>query len=470
MEHTYLLKFKYNLNDINNKLIPWDQVIIQDSIKIEYQVGIGIKCKKHYIQFTTPFFIHIPYATCSIWNIESNTNIELKLLKFCYFTRLATYILNDKSSTNIKKLNSYHISNKDLKLNTILNDKHQIQLIDNTTIDISDTKVIFKNLNEDNIYPFIWLESSLNPNTNFEGLIPGSPVYQQKTNRMIGIIHSHDEHIINIIPMISIQNIINNYEYHNIFFSYEINSEYAQSQTQSLTHQQPQSQSQSQAQIHKQPQTRTKKNRLGPIIIKEIFSKKTQFEINDQILSLNNKQISTDGYILSNKLNIDVPIHTYIYYELIICHMFEIKRNNEYLQIMTDCQLLCNSISFKIKTQTEYYIIDNMIFCMPNLLMTEWLINNQIIIRNNLYLEYKLCPFKQIKKSYLFIGLIDIENHPVTIQNQLKSYNIRDHIEIFTVLSINNSESSNIKKYNSINKLTICDSNHNKLVLNWIET
>jgi hypothetical protein len=134
---------------------------------------------------------------------------------------------------------------------------------------------------------------------------------------------------------------------------------------------------------------------------------------------------------------------------------------------------LADQINFKITPYTNFNIKDNIIFTKPNLLMIEWLTYNNIIIKNSLFLQYMINPFYKTKQDNLMVGLININQHPTMIQDLVKPYidniyNIDRYIELFTVLSINNSNSTNIDNYKIINKLTICDSGEKEINLNWL--
>jgi hypothetical protein len=118
--------------------------------------------------------------------------------------------------------------------------------------------------------------------------------------------------------------------------------------------------------------------------------------------------------------------------------------------------------------ETNHIIKDNIIFCELNLLLIEWLIQNGIVLKNITYLRYTENPYFKSKNNCLFVGLINIEDHPKLIKdifNQYadRIYNVKKYMEIFTVLGMN---MENVK-INDINKLVICDSSENEILLNW---
>ena len=119
MNNIYILKLLYDNNEINDKLLPWhNESFIQtpknkkspkcnfeNTVTCEqYQIGIAIKCPINGVQIITPFFIHIPYSVCGIWNNGDN-NIKLKLYNYCYFTRLASFIIDFDNSYDNSNLN-----------------------------------------------------------------------------------------------------------------------------------------------------------------------------------------------------------------------------------------------------------------------------------------------------------------------------------------------------------------------------
>ena len=134
----------------------------------EYQVCLAVKCPINKVQFVTPFFIHIPYSSCRIFN--NGKSYILKLKTFCYFTRLATYVLlrddniscSDEEWNNIFKefyINAIKI-NTNYDLNKIIADSDLsyffAKTIDNNSIHLPNIKIEFKNILNQNIYPFIF--------------------------------------------------------------------------------------------------------------------------------------------------------------------------------------------------------------------------------------------------------------------------------------------------------------------------
>jgi hypothetical protein len=172
-------------------------------------------------------------------------------------------------------------------------------------------------------------------------------------------------------------------------------------------------------------------------------------------------------------IKISVPINTYIWYILEDIVNLCVVRNNKLKQLYLISDNVETKISMSIDTKTKYMVKDNIVFCVPNLMMIEWLTHNDIILTNSLYLQFCNNPYFKPKHSYLFVGLLNISNHPTVIQDILKPYesriyNPRMFMELFTVLNINLSKSTNIDIHKSIDKLIICDSNENELSLNWV--
>ena len=220
------------------------------------------------------------------------------------------------------------------------------------------------------------------------------------------------------------------------------------------------------------------------IIVTHIFEKivknnliiqNDSLKLGDYIYSINTNIIDSNGYIYYDKLNISIPLNTYLYYTSNLNHKFEIIRNNiNKTIIITPCKLT-DQINFKISPLTTFNIKDNIIFTKPNLLMIEWLTYNNIIIKNNLYLQYMINPFYKTKQNNLMVGLININQHPNSIKDIIKPYidyiyNIDKYIELFTVLSVNTANSSKIDNHKTINKLILSDSNESEIFFNWLTT
>ena len=100
---SYILKFEYSNKYIDDQLLPWKrelnkkESIISDDMIEYYQIGTAIKYSNNTIKIITPFFIQIPYSKCSIWNTE----YTLRLISYCYFTRIAVY------TTKIENIQEY---------------------------------------------------------------------------------------------------------------------------------------------------------------------------------------------------------------------------------------------------------------------------------------------------------------------------------------------------------------------------
>ena len=257
MNTKYILKFNYDPDYIDSNLLPWKDILYKNTssscskreLVEEYQIGICIKSKSNGVEFITPFFIHIPYSECSVLIDGSDIELKLSLHKYCYFTRIAIYKFDTiklSPSENIlaKQIMSNHLTNLSLKhcrLNN-MDGNYYINAVDDTNILLTDTKVNFKNMMNENIYPHIWLESYIDVDLDkqtltdtldelYEKIVPGSPVYRLNTDALdsdiiIGIVHSNENNFINIIPMVSVYKLQSQNIYSNIFVDYEINSDY----------------------------------------------------------------------------------------------------------------------------------------------------------------------------------------------------------------------------------------------------
>jgi len=423
---SYLLKFEYSKNYIDDQLLPWKKQLnkfdpeVSDEI-IEYQVGTAIKLQNNIIMIVTPFFIHIPYSKCSILN----TDIILQLYHYCYFTRVAVY------TTTIKNIKFNNI-NLELNLNNLNNPF--IQNLDSSIINLNRLEIFFDNISNQNIYPFIWLKSRINPSI-IDDIITGLPIYTNDT--LCGIIYNIiDEHII-IIPYINIElnlNLLNN-RLSNIFIDIDINED---------------------------QQT----------IIKQSYN--SGLNIGDKILMINNLFIDEDSLVFYDKVNIHIPLHTYIWYQSNSNNVFKFKieRNELIFSQNISSKRLDKQISFTISERTNYLIINNIIFCKANLLMVEWLVKNDIIIKSYLYQLYHTNPFYHYKNNYIFIGIIDIIEHPPQINDSINPYmkeiySITKYMETMTILTINDKKNYNLNKIESIFKLVLCDSNEKEIILDW---
>jgi hypothetical protein len=399
---SYILKFEYSNKDITEQLIPWNNEInllsFDEDISEYYQIGTVIKYDDNTVKIITPFFIQIPYSKCTILN----TDITLNLISYCYYTRIAIYTVNHdfKEYINFNSINT----NLSLDFNTY------IKQIDKTNIEIINTNIIFENIMNENIYPFVWLNGIITNIDLLDTIIPGLPIYSNDI--FIGIVYNLNDNIINIIPNINIILNLNNKPLSNIFFDYDL-------------------------------------------IVKQSYTKKTNnLQIGDVINSINDIKINKSS-IYYDKLNIDIPINTYIWYEAIYYNVFNflITRNNKKMNININTEKLNNKISFDINTISEWNIIDKFIFIKPNLLMIEWLIENDIILKNYLYLSYIINPYYKIKNNYLLI--------------ELSKYNIKlkPYIELYNIVSINNNKTFNINTLKYINKLLVLNSNEKQVNL-----
>lgn len=538
MTNAYIMQFTYEKQIIDDCLIPWNNILkleknvyddnqyknnndnnnklnnkinelnildtgwITNKIPIlknmnneiieKYQVGISIKCPINGIQFVTPFFIHIPYSTCRIFS--NGRSFKLKLNTFCYYTRLVTYIIEYDDSWSLDEwddiISLFSETNNKINYNlneNKLNSSHiYINSIDGDELLLSYVDIKFKNIMNQNMYPFIWIECNL-ANTQYyekkyssanfdesdennyylnEKIISGTPIIIKKSQltassqednygELLGIIYNCENGVLNIIPSITITNIINGHVYKNIF-------------------------------IETEKSNNINNNTInGPLIVKQVFSDKDvvqnkniittfgQINIGDYIISINNNDLNDDGYVYFDIVNIYVPFNTFIYYSNISKHTISLARNNQIITLLIPSQNIINQINFKIDIYTTFCVKDNIIFSLPNLLMIEWLTYNDIIVKNSLYLQYILSPFHKSKYLFLLIGLININQHPQSIKDTIKPYidnvyHVTKYNELFTVLSINGLGTQKINNYKTINKITFCDSSDRELNFNWI--
>ena len=408
----YILKYTYKKSIIDKHLLPWIDNI-DDNIIIEYQIGIALN--KYII---TPFFIYVPYADCSLLDIESGNEIKLELYKYCYFRRIAIYNIDER----VKYMN---IENYNYDLSKLEN--CYVNIFDNN-IFIDRIDIEFTNIKDDHIYPFIWLKGFINDLNDdiISSLVPGMPVYNIN-NLFVGIIYNIIDDYIYIIPYINIEKTILENSLLNIFIDL-IDDE---------------------------------KN-----IISNIHGKKTLFEIGDEILSINNDVLNSNKKIYDNNFKIDLPFNTYIWYNRV--ESILIVRNNKIISISVILENLEKRLSLKIEKNTKEYRINKLIFCYANLLMFEWIIFNNIMPKCKVYLEYKINPYYKSKLNYLLVGIENFENHPINIQNTIKKY-FSYQYEFGRILSISSYKSVNLENIKTIDKLIISNSNDEEIELNWLK-
>jgi hypothetical protein len=575
----YVLKFTFDKNQINKQLIPWqryfDREIIDNQLNSplsnsnrefafnseinayhsiedeEYQIGLAIKKSDNQILFVSPFFVHIPYSEIGLLNC-GDVEIKLKLKTYCFFTKLALFEFDSVETIN-KKIysqileNAFDIESLSVDLSNIDSKKIYINPIDDINILTTNNQIVFKNMINDNIYPFIWIESEIDrefitnsglsdfsndisddsdnhktddhktddpeindPESIYNKLLSGTPIYSHSDDSeninnnndiFMGIIYNCDDKI-NIIPCISIiKLIIKGDKLENVFIEYDINPNYVNMTDPIITDpiitdlnmtdlnisdlNHTKSKSTEPLKINTRSKLKKQKNKsiekICPIIIKQIYSnpksglKKelTDFEIGDHIHSLNNIPIVNDGYIFFADIDISIPLNTYIWYSLDNKLVFDVYRRKQNIKIKIDHESLNDKISIDISKNTRYLIKDNVVFCVLNLMMIEWLSQNDIRLCNTIYLQYMNNPYFKPKHNYLLVGLINIKEHPLPIQDIFKPYeeriySVRKYLELFTILNINVSKTTNIDKHKSIDRLIICDSSEKELSLSWI--
>lgn len=407
----YILKYTYLKSIIDKSLLPWKDNI-DETITIEYQIGVAIN--KYII---TPFFIYVPYANCSLLDINSGNEIKLKLNKYCYFRRIAIYNIDDQIDYQIIENYNYDLSN--------INNCY-INTFDNNII-LDKIDIEFTNIKDNQIYPFIWLKSYIN-NLNDEligSLIPGMPIYNSN-NIFIGIVYNLIDDYIYIIPFINIEKVILDDLLLNIFIDLVDD-----------------------------------KN-----IISNIHSKTTLLEIGDEILTVNDIVLNSNQMIYDDKFKIDLPFHTYIWYNK--SNILSIVRNCEIINVSVVLEKLEKRLSLKLEEKTKEYRISKLIFCYANLLMFEWIISNCIMPKCKIYLEYKINPYYKSKLNYLLVGIENFENHPINVQNAIKKY-FGYQYEFGRILSIPPYKSVKLDNIKSISKLIVSNSNDEEIELNWLK-
>ena len=498
----------------------------------DYKIGLAIKNSDNNIQFVCPFSIYIPYASINLFNYE-NYDIKLKLKTYCYFTRLATFEFNDIESINKDFYNK--IINSAININEMVCDLYDLEskyiyinILENMNILTKNNKIIFKNLVNNKIYPFIWietefdtdfiqytypnltfnepddnlesnLESNLEHNSVYDRLIEGCPVYllsekcnfnmSQNNDTLIGIVYSYNKNI-TIIPIITIIKMLSmDSKIKNIFFDFEINKKYNNSDVKTSTDNKilnddkftetcnESDDSEYIINTHKKKKTLKNKHNsrpnqrkptlktLCPIILTQTYSQ-NNLKIGDHIYSVDNNIITENGYIYFSELMINIPLNTYLWYSSLQKHIFNIYRGGKKYIFDIATELINDNISMNIYESTKYCIKDNIVICYPNLLMVAWLNFNEIRFCNSIYIQYMLNPYLKSENNYLFVKLINKHKHPQKIQKIFKPYkdrmyNVKKYLEIFTILNVN------INKKKSIDKLVICDINENRLSIDW---
>jgi hypothetical protein len=517
MSYKYILKMSYNDKYINNQLLPWDTLLndelydksndkLYDKLynDYDYQIGIAIKNDSNGVCIVSPFDIHFLYAKCELiiksinldLTIGPTNSIKLKLYSYCYFQRLATFVIDDDNiNCDIKQ----QIINTSLdiissNLSNISKIDHYAHIINDEKIILGKSNVVFKNILNDNIYPFIWIESKiildsdlgsdldsdlesdlgsdLDKDQIFDKLVCGTPIFESnESNNFVGIIYNITDDIINIIPVISILKLMSGTNLRNIFFNYDSNSDDNHSDDNHSDDNHSEN-------IYSDDHIVNKYIMINQTYLKSkkiLFESSSNLEIGDQIISMNDMPISNTGMIeFDESIKIHVPLQTYIWYKLDhIIYKFKILRNNRIIEVDISSELLINKISVDIKPQTKYLIKNDIIFCFLNLLMVEWLTINEIVFKNISYLEYKINPFFKSKQKCILVGLINPSKHPFQVQKQLKPYleyiyNIQTYMEFFTILAINKLKTTNIKIPKLINTLIVSDSYEREIILDWI--
>jgi hypothetical protein len=414
----YILKFSYKKSIIDKSLLPWKENK-DDSISIEYQIGVALN--KYII---TPFFIYIPYAECSLLNIENGDDIKLKLNKYCYFRRIAIFNIEDKIEYILLENYNYDLS----KIECLGVNKYYINTFDENII-IYNLEIEFLNIKDNQIYQFIWLKGNiLNIDKEIiDILIPGIPIYDIN-HIFIGIIYNVIDEFVYIIPYINIEKCILEETLLNIFIDLIEDSN----------------------------------------IISNIHNNKSLLEIGDEILTINDNILNTKRMIYDNKLKIELPLHTYIWYNNKKKYNILIIRNRIAINLIINSEELNKRLSIKIEEKTKEYIIEQLIFCNANILMFEWIIFNNIMPKCKIYLEYKINPYYKMKSNYLLVGIYNLENHPFNVRDKIKKH-LNYEYEFGKVLAIPEYKTLNLDNIKSINILIISNSNDEEIELNWLK-
>jgi len=425
MNNEIVLRFVFSNNDVDDKLLPWKKYCTEpdNTINETYQIGIGINYKKKYI--ITPFSIYMPYAQCFI----SDSNIKLKLDKYCIYTRLAYYIYdNDK---NDHQINYYNIAKNNLDLSELHNLYINTFI---TKINVIDSKIIFKNINNILMNPFIWISLQISSSYNnygnvYDSIIPGTPV--MKDNNIKGIVYNVDKNNILVIPIINI--IMNNCDkLSNILIKYNI----IKSKT----------------------------------IITNLRSNNTYKQL--IVHSINNKKIE-NGNVFFKNIKIYVPLNCYVWYskrhiELKYIKFFNFNVPNTYNILYITKKNIFNMISIPSYTSTNFIIKNNIIFGELNLLLFEWLQYNNIIIKNKTYIEHIKDPFKKNKNIYVLIGLINKTQHPLHIHTFFDIYNKINECNMFSIIKINNQTKYSNNIFDNKNMSIILNDNYDsEIELDW---
>lgn len=464
-----ILQFEYAEKDIYDNLAPWLQNLrpdIYNNIKQKindnpkttyYQVGLAIKNDNNNVNIITPFNIYTLYSSCKIINY-GDKEIELTLDNYCYYTRLASYTIK-QDNDDLSKDDNIVIKLKDynFKINNL--NKVRIKTL-NKDIILQNMDVVFKNVVNENIFPFVWLESDI-PNKYIdninETLISGLYVYKSN-DILVGIVYNVKKKI-TIIPMITIIKFMINSKLSNIFFDYHINQDYINNNLEkefdylNMTKK-------------KDIEYKISDDKLqGNIMISQTYDM-NDLEIGDTIYSIDSKIINEEGEIFSSELKIYVPVHTYLWYNFNSEHKFVIYRDKQKSEFNIKKEELFNKTNLNINKITKLLIKDNIIFCKPNLLMFEWLAHNELYIRNYSYYQYRLNPYYILKQKYLFVGLND-NCHPDDVKkNLLKCNTSNEFIDIFTIFSVN-SKSPYVENCKKVKNLILCDIDETKISLNW---
>jgi len=444
MNFQYILKFEYYPRDINNALIPWHNQIYSissetnDTINEGYQIGVAIKYDTNKVQILTPFFIHVLYSKCVILR-PGLSPIKLKLYNHCYFNNLVSFIIDNEVDT----IDGINIDDQLLKKDFIINNDHiyYVNNINNNIINIDNTRIEFDNIANREVFPFVWIRGDIDDNG--ENILYGTSIIQinQLTNeeKFIGIVYNITDSIINIIPVAGILNVLKNKPLNNIFIDYDIYN--------------------------------------NKLLIKQIYSKllknnKTKLMIGDIILSINDKSVDINGMIDDDVLGIKLPIQTYLIYTEVKTKLsINIIRNNLELNLKITTELLYDILGFEHNINTTYMINDNIITCVANIYMFDWLIENDICPKCNIYLEYKIInPYKN--KQLIFVGFTELYKQPKHIINMItqyipRIYELNDFMELFSIIKINSAKTININQSKTINKLILLDSDNNELSLDW---
>ena len=198
--------------------------------------------------------------------------------------------------------------------------------------------------------------------------------------------------------------------------------------------------------------------------ITDVYSDKKNIKVNDRLIKIDDLNIDINGCVFVDSLDILIPINTYAWYFPKSKHKINILRNNELIVVEVKSESLKIKIKPYINTVTNHVIKDDVIFCDLNLLMIEYLTSQKITIKSLEYSNYMLNPLDKTISSWMVVDLINKTLHSSLIQQMFEHYN---KFELFNIIKINNSKTTNVNVHKHFNKLILADSDNNYFELNF---